>query len=128
MSDNIEFYMNVTLTLNDRLYTDIENLLKASDIKINDYLVGAIEDKFYTDKYGDLNEVLYKKEETIKEEPVKKEKEVSRKVVKKVASKVIEDKKEETIKEEVPVKEEVQDKTTEKIKKRVTRTRTIKSK
>ena len=50
--------MNVTLTLNDRLYTDIENLLKASDIKINDYLVGAIEDKFYTDKYGDLNEVL----------------------------------------------------------------------
>lgn len=128
MSDKIEFYMNVTLTLNDRLYTDIENLLKASDIKINDYLVGAIEDKFYTDKYGDLNEVLYKKEETIKEEPVKKEKEVSRKVVKKVASKVIEDKKEETIKEEVPVKEEVQDKTTEKIKKRVTRTRTIKSK
>ena len=113
--------MNVTLTLNDRLYTDIENLLKASD-KINDYLVGAIEDKFYTDKYGDLNEVLYKKEETIKEEPVKKEKDVSRKVVKKVASKVIEDKKEETI------KEEVQDKTTEKIKKRVTRTRTIKSK
>ena len=88
--------MNVTLTLNDRLYTDIENLLKASDIKINDYLVCAIEDKFYTDKYGDLNEVLYKKEETIKEE--------------------------------VPVKEEVQDKTTEKIKKRVTRTRTIKSK
>ena len=82
--------MNVTLTLNDRLYTDIENLLKASDIKINDYLIGAIEDKFYTDKYGDLNEVLYKKEETIKEE--------------------------------------VQDKTTEKIKKRVTRTRTIKSK
>ena len=128
MSDKIEFYMNVTLTLNDRLYTDIENLLKASDIKINDYLVGAIEDKFYTDKYGDLNEVLYKKEETIKEEPVKKEKEVSRKVVKKVASKVIEGKKEETIKEEVPVKEEVQDKTTEKIKKRVTRTRTIKSK
>lgn len=122
MSDKIEFYMNVTLTLNDRLYTDIENLLKASDIKINDYLVGAIEDKFYTDKYGDLNEVLYKKEETIKEEPVKKEKEVSRKIVKKVASKVIEDKKEETI------KEEVQDKTTEKIKKRVTRTRTIKSK
>ena len=82
--------MNVTLTLNDRLYTDIENLLKASDIKINDYLIGAIEDKFYTDKYGDLTEVLYKKEETIKEE--------------------------------------VQDKTTEKIKKRVTRTRTIKSK
>ena len=122
MSDKIEFYMNVTLTLNDRLYTDIENLLKASDIKINDYLVGAIEDKFYTDKYGDLNEVLYKKEETIKEEPVKKEKEASRKVVKKVASKAIEDKKEE------PVKEEVQDKTTEKIKKRVTRTRTIKSK
>ena len=122
MSDKIEFYMNVTLTLNDRLYTDIENLLKASDIKINDYLVGAIEDKFYTDKYGDLNEVLYKKEEPVKEEPVKKEKEVSRKVVKKVASKVIEDKKEETI------KEEVQDKTTEKIKKRVTRTRTIKSK
>lgn len=103
--------MNVTLTLNDRLYTDIENLLKASDIKINDYLVGAIEDKFYTDKYGDLNEVLYKKEEHVKEEPVKK-----------VDSKVIEDKKEET------VKEEVQDKTTEKIKKRVTRTRTIKSK
>ena len=122
MSDKIEFYMNVTLTLNDRLYTDIENLLKASDIKINDYLIGAIEDKFYTDKYGDLNEVLYKKEEPVKEEPVKKEKEVSRKVVKKVASKVIEDKKEETI------KEEVQDKTTEKIKKRVTRTRTIKSK
>ena len=89
--------MNVTLTLNDRLYTDIENLLKASDIKINDYLIGAIEDKFYTDKYGDLNEVLYKKEEPVKEEPVKKEKEVSRKVVKKVASKVIEDKKEETI-------------------------------
>lgn len=114
--------MNVTLTLNDRLYTDIENLLKASDIKINDYLIGAIEDKFYTDKYGDLNEVLYKKEETIKEEPVKKENEVSRKVVKKVDSKVIEDKKEET------VKEEVQDKTTEKIKKRVTRIRTIKSK
>ena len=122
MSDKIEFYMNVTLTLNDRLYTDIENLLKASDIKINDYLIGAIEDKFYTDKYGDLNEVLYKKEEPVKEEPVKKEKEVSRKVVKKVASKAIEDKKEE------PVKEEVQDKTTEKIKKRVTRTRTIKSK
>ena len=122
MSDKIEFYMNVTLTLNDRLYTDIENLLKASDIKINDYLIGAIEDKFYTDKYGDLNEVLYKKEEPVKEEPVKKEKEVSRKVVKEVTSKVIEDKKEETI------KEEVQDKTTEKIKKRVTRTRTIKSK
>ena len=114
--------MNVTLTLNDRLYTDIDNLLKTSDIKINDYLIGAIEDKFYTDKYGDLNEVLYKKEEPVKEEPVKKEKEVSRKIVKEVTSMVIEDKKEE------PVKEEVQDKTTEKIKKRVTRTRTIKSK
>lgn len=114
--------MNVTLTLNDRLYTDIENLLKTSDIKINDYLIGAIEDKFYTDKYGDLNEVLYKKEEPVKEEPVKKEKEVSRKVVKEVTSMIIEGKKEE------PVKEEVQDKTTEKIKKRVTRTRTIKSK
>ena len=114
--------MNVTLTLNDRLYTDIENLLKASDIKINDYLIGAIEDKFYTDKYGDLNEVLYKKEKPVKEESVKEEKEVSRKVAKEVTSKAIEDKKEE------PVKEEVQDKTTEKIKKRVTRTRTIKSK
>lgn len=114
--------MNVTLTLNDRLYTDIENLLKTSDIKINDYLIGAIEDKFYTDKYGDLNEVLYKKEEPVKEELVKKEKEASKKVVKKVTNKVVEDKKEE------PVKEEVEDKTTEKIKKRVTRTRTIKSK
>lgn len=117
--------MNVTLTLNDRLYADIENLLKASDIKINDYLIGVIEDKFYTDKYGDLNEVLYKKEEPVKpvkEESVKKEKEASRKVIKKVTDKVTEDKKEK------PVKEEVQDKTTEKIKKRVTRTRTIKSK
>lgn len=71
------------INFNDRLYTDIENLLKASDIKINDYLVGAIEDKFYTDKYGDLNEVLYKKEETIKEEPVKKEKMYQEKLLRK---------------------------------------------
>ena len=50
--------MQIKIELNDRLYNDILLKVNEMDITVEDYLVGIIEDKFYTEKYGDLNIIL----------------------------------------------------------------------
>lgn len=50
--------MQIKIELNDRLYNDILLKINETDITVEDYLVGIIEDKFYTEKYGDLNTIL----------------------------------------------------------------------
>lgn len=121
--------MEVTLALNDRLYDDIDRMSKSLNVSVNDYLVKIIEDGFYTDKYGDLNKILNnKKEAAFEEKPIEN--------VTKVDDKKPKEKKEvrrtkdiEVVKnEKTNIVDSTEDKATEKIKKRVSRTRTIKSK
>lgn len=59
--------MNISITLNDRLYKDI--LLKSSDIgvEVNTYISRLIEERFYIEKYGDLNEISNQSNKTDKE-------------------------------------------------------------
>lgn len=47
--------MQVTIELNERLYKDIVSKSNNEGIEVGSYLSKIIEDKFYTDKYGDLN-------------------------------------------------------------------------
>lgn len=47
--------MQITIELNERLYKDIVSKSNNDGIEIGSYLSKIIEDKFYTDKYGDLN-------------------------------------------------------------------------
>ena len=61
--------MQMKIELNDRLYNDILLKTNETDITVEDYLVGIIEDKFYTEKYGDLNIIL---NDTTTEEPSRK--------------------------------------------------------
>lgn len=115
--------MKITLVLNDRLYDDIDRMSKSLNISVNDYLIEIIEDGFYTDKYGDLNKILNnKKEAAFEEKPIEN--------ITKVDDKKPKEKKEtEVVKnEKTNIADSTEDKATEKIKKRVSRTRTIKSK
>lgn len=121
--------MEITLVLNDRLYDDIDRMSKSLNISVNDYLIEIIEDGFYTDKYGDLNKILNnKKEAAFKEKLIEN--------ITKVDDKKPKEKKEdrrtkeaEVVKcEKTNIADSTEDEATEKIKKRVSRTRTIKSK
>lgn len=132
--------MKVEIELNDRLYNDIISKAKTEGVKVNLYIAKLVEDKFYIDKYGDLNEIAsntktatyieIEKEETPKiEEEVKIPKKRGRKPkVDKVVEEVIDNKNEsealkpiEHLNEETKTEDEV-------LKKIVKRTRVLKSK
>lgn len=120
--------MEVNLELNERLYRDIENLSKESGISIEDYLTKIIEDKFYTDKYGDLNKIMNDDRKDISDKNQKNEQ-----IIKKISNNekndiVLKITKNEDLKNESKETESTENVTDVKIKKRVSRTRTIKSK
>lgn len=118
--------MEVNVVLNDRLYNDINALAYEMKISVPDCLARMIEDKFYTDKYGDLNEAFNRPNKASNAEDKKDE------ILNKVDKDNIRQEKSTAVGKDAVVEknkdETVVDKTTEKIKKRVTRTRTIKSK
>jgi hypothetical protein len=50
--------MRVDIELNDRLFYDIECKARVMEISTDRYISQLVEEKFYIDKYGDLNELL----------------------------------------------------------------------
>lgn len=145
--------MEVQIELNDRLYYDIVDKAKIEGVEINRYIAQLVEDKFYIDKYGDLNDligVVQTKQtevhktpvEKIPKEEVKEEKHPNElKVPKKRGRKPKAVKEAEAINAEIQKKEEIVLKTEEPpqaeepkitsdevLKKVVKRTRVLKSK
>lgn len=118
--------MEVKLTLNDRLYKDIEDLSSTIGVSTEDYLTKVIEDKFYTDKYGDLNKVMNKEDVPNKEQ--KNEQTINKNTDIETKDDICKNTKSEDFKNEERKTETIEDATDAKIKKRVSRTRTIKSK
>lgn len=53
--------MRIDIELNDRLFYDIEKKAMIMEISVERYIAQLVEDKFYIDKYGDLNELLANK-------------------------------------------------------------------
>ena len=50
--------MRVDIELNDRLFYDIECKARVMEISTDRYISQLVKEKFYIDKYGDLNELL----------------------------------------------------------------------
>ena len=53
--------MKITITIDDRTGNAIKDFCKANNVKQNDYLTGIIEKQFNIDRFGDLNDLLVKK-------------------------------------------------------------------
>lgn len=145
--------MEVQIELNDRLYYDIVDKAKIEEVEINRYIAQLVEDKFYIDKYGDLNDLVgtvqtkqteihktsveespkgeMKEEEQPTEVKVPKKRGRKPKAVKEVEAINVETpKKEEMVlkTEEPPQVEETKIASDEVLKKVVKRTRVLKSK
>lgn len=120
--------MEVKLTLNERLYKDIEDLSGIMGVSTEDYLTKIIEDKFYTDKYGDLNRAMGTNKENISDEKQKNEQTINKNTNIETKVDICKNTKKETLKNEKREVETIENATDAKIKKRVSRTRTIKSK
>lgn len=132
--------MKVEIELNDRLYNDIISKANTEGVEVNLYIAQLVEDKFYIDKYGDLNEIAANAKtakliETINEENPKIEEEV--KIPKKrgrkpKADKIIEEAIDKGNEAEALKPKEHQNENTktddEVLKKVVKRTRVLKSK
>ena len=54
--------MKITINIDERTGTAIREFCKANNLKQNQYLVDIIEKQFSIDRFGDLNELLAKKE------------------------------------------------------------------
>lgn len=50
--------MKVSIELSDRLFYDIEKKAKSLEICADKYISQLVEEKFYIDKYGDLNDLI----------------------------------------------------------------------
>ena len=50
--------MEVSLKINNRLYTNIQQFCELNKIEINEYILTLVERGFNIDKYGDLNDTL----------------------------------------------------------------------
>lgn len=66
--------MDITLQIRDKLYNDICEFCERNSFVDNEKMVQWIEDGFYTEKYGDMNEImgLKKKEKTAKKKETEK--------------------------------------------------------
>lgn len=53
--------MKITINIDDRTGNAIKDFCKANNVKQNDYLTGIIEKQFNIDRFGDLNDLLAKK-------------------------------------------------------------------
>lgn len=54
--------MKITINIDERTGNAIREFCKANNLKQNQYLVDIIEKQFNIDRFGDLNELLVKKE------------------------------------------------------------------
>ena len=54
--------MKITINIDERTGNAIREFCKANNLKQNQYLVDIIEKQFSIDRFGDLNELLVKKE------------------------------------------------------------------
>lgn len=54
--------MKITINIDERTGTAIREFCKANNLKQNQYLVDIIEKQFNIDRFGDMNEMLAKKE------------------------------------------------------------------
>ena len=50
--------MLIELELIDRIYYDIKDYCESKGTDITEYIINTVEDRFYIDKYGDLNDKL----------------------------------------------------------------------
>ena len=50
--------MLIELELIDRIYYDIKDYCESKGTDIAEYIINTVEDRFYIDKYGDLNDKL----------------------------------------------------------------------
>lgn len=71
--------MIVQIELNDRLYNDIAHKAEMESVDVFRYISQLVEDKFYIDKYGDLNELIGNKSKSVETKPIKKIEEVEKK-------------------------------------------------
>lgn len=120
--------MEVKLTLNERLYKDIEDLSSTMGVSTEDYIINIIEDKFYTDKYGDLNNAMNTNKENTSDKKQKNEQVVNKDIGIETKSNICKNTENEALKNEKKEVETIENAADVKIKKRVSRTRTIKSK
>lgn len=63
---DVNILVEITININDRLFSDIEMSCKNNGTDVKTYIENAVSDHFYTEKYGDLNKIL-KKEEKVTE-------------------------------------------------------------
>lgn len=54
--------MKITINIDERTGNAIREFCKANNLKQNQYLVDIIEKQFNIDRFGDLNELLVRKE------------------------------------------------------------------
>ena len=71
--------MVVQIELNDRLYNDIMNKAEMEAIDVLSYIAQLVEEKFYIDKYGDLNELIGNKSKSVETKPTQKIENVEKK-------------------------------------------------
>ena len=64
--------MVVQIELNDRLYNDIMNKAEMEAIDVLSYIAQLVEEKFYIDKYGDLNELIGNKSKSVETKTTQK--------------------------------------------------------
>ena len=64
--------MLVQIELNDRLYNDIVHKAEIETVDVLSYIAQLVEEKFYIDKYGDLNELIGNKNKSVETKPMQK--------------------------------------------------------
>ena len=64
--------MLVQIELNDRLYNDIVHKAEMETVDVLSYIAQLVEEKFYIDKYGDLNELIGNKNKSVETKPLQK--------------------------------------------------------
>lgn len=71
--------MVVQIELNDRLYNDIVYKAEMEDVDVLRYIAQLVEDKFYIDKYGDLNDLIGNKSKSVETKSIQRIEEVEKK-------------------------------------------------
>lgn len=64
--------MVVQIELNDRLYNDIVHKAEMEAVDVLSYIAQLVEEKFYIDKYGDLNELIRNKNKSVETKSTQK--------------------------------------------------------
>lgn len=59
--------MVLEIDLNERLFKNILNYCEVNNLDVNDYVASIISNGFYTDTWGDMNQMLNKPTEVVEE-------------------------------------------------------------